>query len=341
VRILFAGAIHDALQHSLRGMGHEPIAPASTDWYVAQRDGLTPKHWADNTAKEIERSKPDAFVLAKGFHYQGEHIWRVPPAFLWWVARRMPFAFACHDDPAATPIILHEGIAHSAHVWLTSCPGIVRLWDVRPRVVEWWLAWDQRWKPHVLTSAECVADLAVTGTPYTGPFPAPHFQGGWAGAPRREYVRAAVRAGFSVRIYGPRSWLDEEQGGDPAFAPLFHGWLHPDRIWEVHNESRVSLGTHLVSGHRYESGRIPFVCGAGGCLLHEHRPGLEDEFGGAVAWFTPGDVTAAIRKLRWLVDNPAKRDQMARAAQRKVRQSHTWHDRAATLAEQLRQIANR
>lgn len=338
MRILFAGAIHDALQAALREQGHDPHAPNHTDWYRAQRDGLTAKQWADATAAEVERAQPDAFVVAKGFHYQAGRLWRVPPAFLWWVSRRMPLVFVSHDDPAATPIILAEGIAHSAHVWLTSCPGIADLFAPRARVVEWWLAWDQRIAQPVPVDESLCVDLAVTGTPYHRPFPRPHYQGGWSGVSRKAYVQAALAAGFTVGIWGPPTWLDADEGGDPSLRPHFRGWLHPDRIHAVHASARVTLATHLVSGHRYDSGRIPFVCGAGGCLLHEHRPGLEDEFSGSVAWFPPGDVDAAIRKLRWLCTHERQRRQMARSAQRKVLARHTWAHRAATLVQEIDRV---
>jgi glycosyltransferase involved in cell wall biosynthesis len=175
-------------------------------------------------------------------------------------------------------------------------------------------------------------DLAITGSPYYRPFPPPHYQAGFAG-PRRDLALAALEAGFSVGLYGPKTWVNRRHGGDPRLAPHYRGWIEPSKIHLVHWAASVVLGTHLVTGPRYDSGRLPWVLGAGGCLLHELRAGLREEFGDAVAWYRPGDTDGFLANLRALKADPERRQRMRTKGREIVLARHTWAHRAQRLID--------
>jgi len=335
------GGPSDALPHELRALGHEVLASPVLDWYRACLDHLDPGVYAERAWPEIRRFAPDVIVLNKGWHgWAGREGWWYVPLGLLAQCREIcrRSVYICYDDPAATPITLSLGLPVGFDLWLTSCPGIGRnlfpsAWSrIRADVHEFWLAWDTRNQFPTGAALEAAitrhaCDLAVTGSPYYKPFPPPHYQTGFAG-PRRDLVFAAIAAGFKVGIYGPATWLKREHGGDPRLAPYYRGWVDPRQIHVVHHIAKTCLGTHLVEGRRYDSGRLPWVLGAGGCLLHELRPGLRDEFGSAVAWYTPGDVVAFVAVLKNLLADPAKRLRMITAGRRIVLDKHTWAHRA-------------
>jgi len=177
-------------------------------------------------------------------------------------------------------------------------------------------------------------DLAICGSPYWKPFPPPHFQGGFSKA-RRVIAHAAIKDGINVGIWGKDSWLNADGGGDPSFAPYFKGWVQSNQMHKVNRSAKVVLATHLVEGHRYESGRIPKVGGAGGCLLHEDRPGLKAEFGDAIEWYKTGDTVDCIAKLKSLLADPGRRIKMADKLHEIVMKKHTWTHRAQQLVLEI------
>lgn len=341
--VFLGGGPSGALPRELRQLGHEVLSEPAVDWYHAMVNHVDPQRYADRAMAEIDRFEPDVLVLNKGWHsWQGRSgWWHVPPSFLQRAREKSRRSvYICYDDPAATPISIQLGIPQGFDLWLTTCPGIPRLFPsvwprIRAQVHEFWLAWDtestwpREWDRAVERHG---CDLAVTGTPYHKPFPPPHYRGGFAG-PRRDLVMAAIREGFNVGLYGPQTWLNRRHGGDPRFSRYYRGWIDPNRIHVVHKAATTVLGTHLVEGHRYDSGRLPWVGGAGGALIHELRPGLRDEFGPAVAWYKPGDVDEFLTRLRALTSNEPLNRRMREELHARVVLAHTWAHRARKLVE--------
>lgn len=346
LRFLFlGGGPSDALHVELRKLGHEVAAPQRADWYAAGQRGQSPADWADGASADVLGVKPDVLVLTKGIGWWGDRpAWMVPPSFLTWACHRARAAlYVSYDDPASTPLVLEARIPDQFDAWLTSCPGIAdqhpEIGQLGVRVEEFWLAWDERTE---LGGVESFADvdLAVTGHPYYRPFPRPHWQHGF-GFPRRDLARRALeraqgapwRGDRPLGLWGAPEWLDGQRGGDPAFAGAYRGWIDPTLVHQVHRSARVTLGTHLCEGRRYDSGRLAWTLGAGGVLLHEDRPGLREEFGDLVAWFPPGNLDTCAGELEALLGDDERRARMAREGRAYVLAHHCWRHRAARMAQ--------
>lgn len=297
---------------------------------------MHPQIWADATCKFASEFKPDVFVLHKGWHHYENHArWSVPPYSLWWLRKMCArMVYMSFDDPAGAPITLGLDIVPPFDMWLTSCPGIADLFKIPKRcaVHEYWLAWDDRISQPIPVEPELEVDVAITGHPYHRPFPPPHWQHGF-GTPRADLARAVLERGWNLGIWGPNTWLDREHGGDPLLGPWYRGWLDPSQVHRVHRSAKVTLATQLCEGRRYDAGRLPWTLGAGGCLAHEDRPGLREEFGGSVGWFRYGDLREAMEKVDFLLRHPHVRAEMSAEGQRIVLERHTWKVRAMRLVE--------
>ena len=337
MRILFAGTPSAALPRDVARLGHEVLFPAETDWWAAMQAGVPPDRYADALWAACKAARPDALVVHKGWHWWHERErWAVPAEVLWGLRKLVPaILYLCADDPAATPVTIALGLPAPCDVWLTTCPGIVdaplHAGRYCARIEEFWLAWDEDVRPQVDPELAGV-QVALTGHPYYRPFPAPHYQLGFATV-RRDLVRRAIECGLRPGIWGPSTWTEESQGGDPKLAAWYRGWLDPSQIHVVHGSVGACVGTHLVEGRRYESGRCVWTLGAGGVLVHELRPGLADEFGDAALWFRPGDIEGALSLCERLSADHELSARMRAEGRALVLERHTWVHRAARLVE--------
>ena len=337
--LFLGGGPNNALPYELRQLGHEVYARPDTDWFHACMNHEEPAQFMQRAKIIFTREHPDVLVVTKGWHLHHEsprfagRPWVVPPALLQHArSRKAKVVYICYDDPACTPITLQQHLPDCAHAWLTTCAGITKLFSGVKRtgaaVHEFWLGWDDR---TVCRQEDLQVDVAITGSPYHKPFPAPHYQGGFS-TPRRDLVRALLDAGFRVGIWGPQEWLRRDDGGDPRFAKIYRGWIDPSRIHVVHQSAPVVVATQLVEGHRYESGRLT-QNGPNQCVVHEDRPGLRGEFGNAVSWFKTGDVAGAVQNVRELLERPDVRQRLRQRLTGVVLGHHCWSHRAKRLVE--------
>jgi spore maturation protein CgeB len=163
-----------------------------------------------------------------------------------------------------------------------------------------------------LPAADCRHDVSFVGSLY-----------GYRG----EWIAALRAAGIKVACFG--------HGTE-------HGVVAADEIPKIHQASRIALNFAGAgqagaggAGGRQIKARVFEVPGAGGFLLTEAAPGLADYFvpGEEVAVFeTPADLVA---QCRLYLQQPDRRDAMARAGHRRTVAQHTYGHRLAAVLQRL------
>jgi hypothetical protein len=154
------------------------------------------------------------------------------------------------------------------------------------------------------------------------------FAGG-ADEDRLPWIKALIRAGLSVALYG--GYWDRH----PETRPFFHGHADLPTLRKATAGAKLVLG--LVrranrDGHAMRSFEVPAM---GGCLLveetEEHREIFGPE-GECMLYFR--DETELLKKARWLLQNEPERRRLAAAAHDRVtRGQNTYADRLRKMLE--------
>ena len=160
--------------------------------------------------------------------------------------------------------------------------------------------------------------------------------------------RCRYQASFVGTAYGNRRrWVEALRARGIEIECFGHGWpagpVDTPELLRIANESLVSLnfgdsGLHFRRGVPYRSRQIKArtfeVPGAGGLLLTQPADDLERYFaaGKEIDVFASPDEAAA--KIRRHVNEPERRDAMARAGHERVRREHTYAARFAPLLEE-------
>lgn len=147
---------------------------------------------------------------------------------------------------------------------------------------------------------------------------------GTANPDRRSRIAALEEAGIPVACFG-------------------HGWpagpVPFESISGIIRDSVISLNFSAARGGRQLKARTFEVPGAGGFLLTESAPGLEQ-------WYDPGREVAVFQndaelagRIRHFLDRPAERDAVARAGHERTRREHTYEHRLADVLRFARSAA--
>jgi spore maturation protein CgeB len=169
-----------------------------------------------------------------------------------------------------------------------------------------------------LPAAACSYDVSFVGAAY---------------GERLSRIEALARRGINVECFG-------------------HGWdrgpVDSDEVARIIRSSRVSLnfadsGLHLLGGNLSRSRQIKArtfeVPGAGGFLLTSEDTQLADYFHVGSEIATYRDNPELEQKIRYFLDNPDKRDAIARAGHERVRREHVYEARFAPILERARELA--
>jgi hypothetical protein len=101
--------------------------------------------------------------------------------------------------------------------------------------------------------------------------------------------------------------------------------------------SKVSLNTHIdVSPKSASNMRLFEAAGVGSCLLTDHRDNLAELFDPDREVVTYRSAEECAEKARYLLDNPAERESIARAGRERVLNEHTYTHRAPVLDRIIR-----
>jgi spore maturation protein CgeB len=113
-------------------------------------------------------------------------------------------------------------------------------------------------------------------------------------------------------------------------------------MYEVLARSRITLNFHIdAAGSQAGNMRLFEATGMGACLVTDDKENLGSLFdvdGEIVAFRTWDDC---VEKVRYLLDNDAARERIARAGQRRTLQEHTFEAQVRRAAEPLRALVAR
>jgi spore maturation protein CgeB len=155
------------------------------------------------------------------------------------------------------------------------------------------------------------------------------FAGG-ADKDRMPWIKALVSAGFDVALYGGY-W-------ERCSVTKPHSRGHADMrtLRKATASAKVTLGLVRKAnrdGHAMRSFEVPAM---GGCLLSEQTKEHLDLFGpegDAMLYFK--DSKEMVRKIQWLLERPAERQRLARAAHDLITQgANTYADRLRSMLKQ-------
>ena len=201
-------------------------------------------------------------------------------------------------------------IAADFDLYATTCP------DAPP-----WYARDGIANVHLTQWAASASWLAAPRPAGECRFPVSFVGSAYGGRPAR--VAALRQAGIEVECFG-------------------HGWpngpVPAERIPQIIRDSVLSLNFSEAGGGSGQQikARLFEVPAAGGMLLTEATPHLEEYFvpGEEVVQF--GDDADLVESARRLLADPARRDAIARAGHARVARQHTYDLRLAELLARVR-----
>ena len=155
----------------------------------------------------------------------------------------------------------------------------------------------EHWRGAVMPAALCKYDVTFVGT----------------AQPRRAaMVRRLRDEGVEVACFG-------------------YGWptgsVAPEQIPEIFRQSRISLNFSNSSGMNQVKARNFEVTGAGGFLLTQAAPGIENFFAIGREVVTFNDIQDCTRLITRYLDNPKARDLIARAGNDRTLAQYTYVER--------------
>jgi spore maturation protein CgeB len=107
-------------------------------------------------------------------------------------------------------------------------------------------------------------------------------------------------------------------------------------------DSLISLNMHADSSPRFASNMKMFeVCGSGSCLVTDWKENINDLFAEDTEVVTYKSVGECVEKVKWLLANPKKRQEIARAAQKRVETEHRFDQRAEQIHDVIVSVLKR
>jgi SAM-dependent methyltransferase len=133
--------------------------------------------------------------------------------------------------------------------------------------------------------------------------------------------------------------------GENSLAPSsplrrrFHGAAWGWEMYDVLGRTRVALNRHAtVAGVNANNMRLFEATGMAACLLTEEKANLSRLFNVGTEIVTYSDAADAADKIRYLLDHPTEREQIAGAGQRRTRSEHTYEHRTKELLTILEDV---
>ncbi|MEO0683544.1 MAG: glycosyltransferase [Cyanobacteria bacterium J06649_11] len=126
--------------------------------------------------------------------------------------------------------------------------------------------------------------------------------------------------------------LWNEQLGPSAYAELLPHMQQPVfglEMFKILKRSQISLNCHIDASKNSASNmRLFEATGMGSCLLTDSKSNLSQLFEPDYEVATYRSPEECIEKANWLMNNPEKRIEIAKAGQKRTLQDHTFEKRA-------------
>ena len=122
-------------------------------------------------------------------------------------------------------------------------------------------------------------------------------------------------------------------------APIANPAVFGLEMFKVLKRSQITLNNHIdASPLNATNMRLFEATGIGTCLLTDHKSNLHHLFIPDKEIITYKTPSECISKYKWLIDNPVKRNEIARAAQQRVLKDHSFQTRAKELNQLIKAI---
>jgi spore maturation protein CgeB len=127
----------------------------------------------------------------------------------------------------------------------------------------------------------------------------------------------------------------------PPASQKLRPYTHPPvfglAMYETLRRSRITFNSHVdVSTDSASNRRLFEATGVGTCLLTDHKPNIATLFEPDREVVTFAGIDDCVDKVRWLLDHPTERDEIARSGQRRALADHTYAERAGELDSVIR-----
>jgi spore maturation protein CgeB len=119
---------------------------------------------------------------------------------------------------------------------------------------------------------------------------------------------------------------------DPEIVAAAHPPLYGLSMFQQLHNSKVTFNNHInVSSKSASNMRLYEATGVGTCLLTDWKENLSEIFEPDREVVTYNSVDECIEKINWLLENPQKREEIAKAGQARTLKDHTFDRRAIEL----------
>lgn len=110
-------------------------------------------------------------------------------------------------------------------------------------------------------------------------------------------------------------------------------------MFQTLKDSRVTLNQHIdISDRSASNMRLFEATGVGTCLLTDWKENLHELFEQEKEVVTYRNVEECVEKVRWLLEEPAEREKIAKAGQKHTLKEHTFAQRAALMSELIKKL---
>jgi spore maturation protein CgeB len=110
-------------------------------------------------------------------------------------------------------------------------------------------------------------------------------------------------------------------------------------MFKALSRAKIGFNIHIdAAGSDAGNMRLFETTGVGACLVTDWKENLKELFEPGKEVVTYRSAAECIEKIKWLLDNPLERENIARAGQNRTLHDHTYERRAAELDEIVRRM---